>query len=144
MSVPTWVLPSGLIFKENLRNRFSLTGGCPEVLSMVPFLHILNRWVLSVLFSLSLWRVSLVKTNQWQEAFFWPIAISDLCCNIGRMHWTEPRPETNVIHKAISPPRMGLRRDWESAQQLLNQLAAFGLIIFLLSPVLFLEYTLKK
>ncbi len=101
MSVPTWAHLSGRIFKENLRNRLSLTSGCPEVLSMVPFLQILNRWVWPNLFLVSLWRVSLVKTNQWQEAFFWPIAVSDLCCNTGRMHWTEPRPETIVIHKAI-------------------------------------------
>ncbi len=32
-------------------------------------------------------------------------------------------------HKAISPWRRGLRRDWEGAQQLLNQLAAFTLVI---------------
>ncbi len=22
----------------------------------------------------------MVKTNEWEEAFFWPIAVSDLCC----------------------------------------------------------------
>ncbi len=46
-------------------------------------------------------------------------------------------------HKAISPQRRGLRRDWEGAQLLLNQLAAFSLVIniFLLPPVLFIEYT---
>jgi hypothetical protein len=39
-----------------------------------------------------------------------------------------------------------LRRDWDGAQQLLNQLAAFALYsyknIFLQPPVLFIEYTL--
>ncbi len=29
-------------------------------------------------------------------------------------------------HKAVSPQRRGLRRDWEGAQQLLNQLATFA------------------
>jgi hypothetical protein len=38
-------------------------------------------------------------------------------------------------HKAISPKRRDLRRDWEGAEQLFNQLAAFTLVlnIFLLS-----------
>ncbi len=48
-------------------------------------------------------------------------------------------------HKAISPQRRGLRRDWEGAQQLLQQLVAFAKVInvFLLPPVLFIEYTLN-
>jgi hypothetical protein len=48
-------------------------------------------------------------------------------------------------HKAISHQRRGLRRDWKGAQQLLNQLAVFALVIniFLLPPVLFIECTLN-
>ena len=49
-------------------------------------------------------------------------------------------------HKAISPKRRDLRRDWEGAEQLFNQLAAFTLVLnfFLLSSVLFIEYTHTK
>ncbi len=38
-------------------------------------------------------------------------------------YWAAHSPE-NGSHKAISPWRRGLRRDWEGAQQLLNQLSA--------------------
>jgi hypothetical protein len=49
-------------------------------------------------------------------------------------------------HEAISPWTRGSRRDWEGAQQLLNQLAAFAQVlnIFLQPLVLFIEYTCTK
>ena len=62
--------------------RLSLTLGWPEVLSMAPIVQILNKCVWPELFSLSLLRVSLAFTNEWEEAFFWPIAVSYLCCDI--------------------------------------------------------------
>jgi hypothetical protein len=44
-------------------------------------------------------------------------------------------------HKGISSQRRGLRRDWEGAKQLLNQLAPFAIFIdsLLLPPVLCIE-----
>jgi hypothetical protein len=56
-----------------------------------------------------------------------------------------PAGQTTVI-KQFHPQRRGLRRDLEGAQQLLNQLAAFALVInvYLLPPVWFIEYTLNS
>ncbi len=57
-----WV-PSGRLFTETLTNCLSLTWGWPEVLSMAPTVQILNRWVLSELFSLS-YRTCISSENQ--------------------------------------------------------------------------------
>jgi hypothetical protein len=48
-------------------------------------------------------------------------------------------PEIVVIKKFTQ--RMDLRRDWEGAEQLLNQLAEFALDmnIFILLPLVFIE-----
>jgi hypothetical protein len=56
-----------------------------------------------------------------------------------------PTLARTLCQKAISPQRRALRRELEGAQQLLNQLGAFALVIhiFLLPPVLFIEYTLN-
>jgi hypothetical protein len=48
---------------------------------MAPIFHILNRWAWPELFSLSLSRAILVKTNEWDKVFFWPIAVCHLFCN---------------------------------------------------------------
>ena len=49
---------------------------------MAPIVQILNKRVWPGLFSLSLLRVSLVMANEWEDTFFWPIAVSYLCCDI--------------------------------------------------------------
>jgi hypothetical protein len=72
-----WSAPCGRIFKEILRNRLSLTWGWPEVLSMAPIVLILNRWIWPELFSLP-FHVSLVKTFEWEAAYFWTIAVTNL------------------------------------------------------------------
>jgi len=74
----------GRVFKETLRNRLNLTWAWPKVLSMAPNIQILNKWVWPDLFSLSLLRASLVITNEWEEAFLWPIAVIVICVAIHR------------------------------------------------------------
>ncbi len=75
---------SGRIYKEILRNRLMQLRMVvePVVLSMAP-IETFNRcmvWNWTELFSLSLLRVSLVKTNEWEGAFFWTIVVSNLFC----------------------------------------------------------------
>ncbi len=73
-----WLAPCGRIFKEIL---LGLTWGWPEVLPMAPLVLILNRWIRPKLFSVPLLHISLVKTNEWEEDYFWPIAVTNLCCD---------------------------------------------------------------
>jgi len=78
--------------------------------------NILSMWVWPELFSLSLLRVSLVKTNEWDEAFFWPTAVSELCVAIYRGEWDwikggNPRPKIMFkihLHKRNKDPTSGL------------------------------------
>ncbi len=64
-------------------------------LSMAPTVQILIILVWPEAFFLPLWRVSLVITNEWEEAYSdWPIAVSDPCCNTYRMRLNRGvRPE---------------------------------------------------
>ncbi len=55
---------SDRMFKEILRNRHRLTWGLPEVLSMGSVVQILNRWACPELFTQSLLRISVEKTNE--------------------------------------------------------------------------------
>ncbi len=69
-------------FKELLRSKLTLTWVWAEVLSMASTVHILNWWVWPEFFSLSLLRVSPLKTSEWEKAFFWPIAgMNAMCCD---------------------------------------------------------------
>jgi hypothetical protein len=73
------------VLPSDTHEGLSLTKGWSEVLSIAPVVQILNRWWVSPeFFSLSLLRISLVKTNEWEEAFFWPIAANALCCDTRR------------------------------------------------------------
>ncbi len=72
-------------FQRILRKRLGLTWDWPEVLSMAPIVQLLKIWVWPELFSLSLLRVSLVISNEREEAFFWPIAVSELRCDTQRI-----------------------------------------------------------
>ncbi len=51
-----------------------------RVCPWLPIVPILSSWIIPELFSLSLFRVFLVKASEWEEAFFWPLAVSGLCC----------------------------------------------------------------
>ncbi len=92
----SYTLYSGRLLKKYCK-RLSLTLGWPKVLSVASIVQKLHRWVWSEvtvlkslslgqsskssktvtteLFSVSLLRVSLVKTNEWEETFFLPIAV---------------------------------------------------------------------
>ncbi len=67
-----------VIFKDKLHNKPGLTWAWPAVLHMASLIQILNRKV---------WpkHVSLVTADEWEEAFFWPIAVSNLCCETQRL-----------------------------------------------------------
>jgi hypothetical protein len=81
--------------KELLRNKRRLTWGWAKVLFMASVVKILNRWTWPGLFYLSPLCVSLVMANEWEGAFFWPMAFSHLCCDIQtrmRLH-REARPQ---------------------------------------------------
>ncbi len=78
------------------RRRLSLTWGWPEVRSMAPIVQLLNRWTWPELFSLSLTRVSLVKTNAWKEAFFWQIAVSYQRCGSKVLTFVLGACQTNI------------------------------------------------
>ncbi len=71
--------------REIQRRRLSLTWGWPEV---CPSLILLLYWTDGYDLSSSLCRYHCtcicMKTNEWEEAFFWPITGSDLCCDTSR------------------------------------------------------------
>ncbi len=71
----------GRVCNGILRNGLNLTRDWTwGSVHLSPIVQVLNKWAWPELYLLCLLHVPLVKTNEREEAFFWPIAVSDLCC----------------------------------------------------------------
>ncbi len=123
----------GRIFKEILHNRLSLTRGLTWVSVHGSYCSNieLTYTLLSVLLG-----VFPVKTNEWEEAFFWPTAVSDLCCDTIE---TEPRPRLRLknlklkhLHRRTkNPPAVS-----PTVPQRFEQMYSIGHFLFVLFSAL--------
>ncbi len=83
---PPAILSRLLLWGCNFKNYWATNSGSPEVeLRFCPWLILLKDWTgwpaWPELSSLSLLCVSQVMANDWEVAFFWPIAFNHLSCD---------------------------------------------------------------
>jgi hypothetical protein len=113
----------GRIFKEILRNRFSLTWVFwPEVLSLLCMASIVQMFEHVMSLTWDLFSVSITCIS-----FFWPIAVSDLCCDTLRKmsldRGRQPEAKTQVEGPQVKyicikgPKKSHLRNETKTATQ---------------------------